>query len=200
LPTSPVTDGFLLILGIPNDTSNNGNGGTFFSSNPITSGNGTFASTDYFGGTWSTTSPTAGFAGLITTGGDAYVAANLTTDGGASESFTNWSQWDSSVNGITATNFGIYVFEIDASLDSKASVGVTFSSLPQGTFVIGYGEDSKHIYDTPFTESGLTTSGDGPGPFVGTAPAPPSVVLLAFGGLGLALIIACSRRRVLLSA
>jgi hypothetical protein len=185
------TAGFLLLLGIPNDTT-----GTFFSSNPVTSGNGTLGGTPVLGGSWN---KTTGFAGFMpTANADAYLVAGLDKIDG-SESFTNWSQWDSSVNGITATDFGIYVLKITGTLDGKTSVGVTFSSLPKGTFVIAYGEDLGGKTDgTAFTEAGLTTSGDTTPNLL--VPAPSSVILLGFGGLGFVLVLARSRRRVLVAA
>ncbi len=195
-------DGFLLLVGIPNDTTKGGNGGEFFSSNPITSSNGNLASSTYFGGTWSTSSPTTGFAGLFTSSGakDPYVLAGLPDPkGGSSENWSNWSTWDAHI-GVTANNFGIYVFEIDATLSGKQSEEITFNagSLPQGTFVIAYGQTSSgDSYFTPFTQAGITTSNSGGGgPGGGAVPAPPSVVLLGFGGFGLTFILARSRRRL----
>jgi hypothetical protein len=179
--------GFLLLLGIPNNNT------TFLGT--ITSGNGHLASTDYFGGTWNS----SGFAGNMTSGGKAYTQAGL-SGANASNNFANWSGWDLSVDGITATKFGIYVYEIDASLTAKSSVNISFSSLPQGTFIIAYGEQASsktNPFDTPFTEAGLTTNGGGGGGGGGgVVPAPPSVVLLGFGGFGLAFILVRSRRRL----
>lgn len=193
-PSSPTSPGFLVLLGIPNNDT------TFLGT--ITSGNGEVAGKDFFGGGWNTTT---GFAGLLSSSSDqqskdAYAVAGLPTTqfGADSESYVNWSGFDSKVNNINATNFGIYVYEIDANLDSKTSVGITFSSLPQGTFVIGFGEDDSQSYGTPFTTSGGTISpnGGGGGPGAGSTPAPPSVVLLGFGGLGLAFVLVRSRRRL----
>jgi hypothetical protein len=196
-PTSPMSPGLLVLLGIPNNDT------TFLGT--ITSKNGEIAGKDFFGGTWNTTT---GFAGLLSSSTDnqskdAYAIAGLPTVqfGAASESWVNWSGFDDSVNGFnstTLTNFGIYVYEIDATVKAKTSVGVTFSSLPQGTFVVAFGEDSSQAYGTPFTTSGGTTvtPNGGGGGGGGVVPAPPSVVLLGFGGFGLAFILVRSRRRL----
>lgn len=203
LMLSPSAPGFLLLVGIPNDTTNGGNGGEFFSSNPITSNNGNLATSNSLYNTtenWSITSPTTGFAGLFTSAvKDPYVLAGLPDPkGGSSENWPNWSGWDAHI-GVTANNFGIYVFEIDASLSGQGASEITFNAgaLPMGTFVIAYGQDSNgDTYFTPFTQAGITTSGGGGSPGGGSVPAPPSVVLLGFGGLGLAFVLAHSRRRL----
>ena len=135
-----------------------------------------------------------------TSGGEAYSTAGLSPPN-HSNNFTNWAGWDWSVDKINATSFGIYMYEIDASLSAKSSVGVTFSSLPQGTFVIAYGQNSsRNAYGTPFTEAGLTANSGGTSPLFGVAPAPPSVVLFGLGGLALVGFMARSRHRLLVAA
>jgi hypothetical protein len=91
------------------------------------------------------------------------------------------------------------VFNINSTLAEKQTTSILFSSaLPFGTFVLGYGvgNDGK-TYGSAFTNTGLTTDASGPvPPNVGVVPAPSSVVLLGFGGLGFALILVRSRRRM----
>src|SRR2546423_8502955 len=113
---------FLLILGIPNAGSN------FFGGvNPITSvtatnpvpggtvttGTGVLGGFNLYGGTWDTTT---GFAGSMGPGGEAYstiVGLDGPTDN--SNNFGNWAGVDQTINGVTATSFAIYVFEITAT-------------------------------------------------------------------------------------
>ncbi len=141
---------FLLIIGIANDTT----GGHFFgTTDPITSvtarnpytngtsspGSSQLGGTNLYGGTWNTTT---GFAGTMSSGGEAY--STLGAFQGPydkSNNFGNWSGADSSTNSITATNFGIYVFEIDAPLAAKGVVSVQFApgTLPEGSYAIAYG-------------------------------------------------------------
>ena len=214
LPSPVSQPGLLLLLGIPNDSTN----GSFFTSNPITSGNGSLSTHDLFGGTWNTTTH-PGYAGLMTkTGDEAYTMAGIGDKANNSNSFQNWQAADQNalVNGnplgVTANNFGLYVFEIDpATLNGTTqSVKISFASgsLPLGTFIIAYGQEAGTtdkkgkfhpgaIFDTPFTQAGLTT---GDQPFVSGVPAPPSAVLLGLGGLGLAFLLVRSRCRLAVAA
>ncbi len=178
----------LLIIGVPNDTTN------LFASVPIsavsfinggttTAGSAAFAT----GGTFGLKSPTAGgFFGSMTS---SYVYNFLTLTGptNASNSFTNWSGADSTILGITANNFGIYVFALSgAALGPNGFVNITFSSsLPIGTFAVGYGQGIQNEklkgYSTPFTEAGLVV------------PEPGTLALFGTGLLTLAGLI---RRRM----
>jgi hypothetical protein len=84
----------------------------------------------------------------------------FSVQGDASQSFTNWSEWDLAVNGITATKFGIYVYQLtNENLKGKDTIDVTFNSpLDNGTFAVAMSwAEKKHKYaTTPFTETGLT--------------------------------------------
>lgn len=98
--------------------------------------------------------------------------------GNNSNSFTNFALADaeSSINGITATSFGIYAFAINGSaLASKGLVNITFNTaLPTGTFVIAYGLNctsynkgtctSGTAFTNAFTQAGLTTKNKIPEP------------------------------------
>jgi len=146
----PVFDNpMLLILGIPNDSS--------FPLPAITLSTGTGTA--------------VGFATTLTAGEEVYGELGLGEATNNSNSFTNWAAADLAVNGITATSFGIYTYELNNSgLDGGLTLGVTFATaLPNGTFAIGWASFSELIehganegdtrfttYTTPFTESGLT--------------------------------------------
>ncbi len=177
-------------------------------------------SNSFSSGSWNLST---GYAGTMTasSGGYAYSNAGFTNaSGGESNSFDNWVYGpqgaktnplggDTGINGITPTGFDLYVFVITATLDPKGYVSVQFNTdstkgatIPLGTYAIAYAEDTANskIYDTPFTEAGLTTSnGTTPGGNVIT-PAPPSAIAFALGGLALLGFMAQSRRRILAAA
>jgi hypothetical protein len=96
-----------------------------------------------------------------------------------SESFTNFTLFADQ----GATNFDIWVFDLDTSLSHASPVTVNFLNGPGvGTyaFALGVGSDEK-LYVTPFTETGL----QGPPPQV---PEPSTLLLFGCGILGLCLI------------
>jgi hypothetical protein len=212
-----LTSPWLLILGVANDST----GGHFFDSlgafsvtsyNPYNNptgvaGSGTLGGANLFAGNWNATT---GFAGLMTASSrqDAYGTASLFQGNpNNSNSFGNWATGgpnggDLGVNNINATNFGIYVFEITAPLNANGNVAIQFASgkIPLGTYAIAYGlgpvnsspNGKTPVYDTPFTEAGLTT--DDFNHHVVT-PAPSSALLLGLGGLGLVGFVGLRRWR-----
>lgn len=119
--------------------------------------------------------------------GDVYSFLGL-SGGNNSNSFTNWSNAELAVNGISVEGFGMFVYELyNTGIEGGAQVDVTFlNDLEVGTFAVAYGWDAERgIYTTPFTESGLVT-----GPPV---PEPSTILLLGAGFLGLA---AFGRKRI----
>ena len=128
----------------------------------------------------------------MTSGEDVYSLLGLGGSGvDKSNSFTNWAGGDAAVMGITANNFSIYVFTVDLTgatggFGGNDLINVYISNMPNGTFVVGYGEASGKAYVNPFTEAGFIDT-----PPV-SAPEPASLLLL---GTGLLAAGALSRRR-----
>lgn len=177
-----------LIIGIPNDTTNLFatvpiNGVTFINGTVMTPGSPAFAT----GGTLGLKAAVSGgFFGSMTSS-DVYtflflpVGAQTIND---SESFVNWSGADLSRLGITASNFGIYVFALTSGVNigPNGFINITFSSpLPLGSYAVAFGENSSGTsFATPFTQAGQVV------------PEPATLTLFGSGMIGLALFV---RRR-----
>lgn len=187
----------LLIVAVPNNTTN------LFASNPITgvsyinpypggtttSGSSAFATA----GTFSLKAPVSGgFFGSMGAGQEVYSFLGLDQPADNSNSFTNFVAADGqasvgvTVNPITG-KYGIYVFALSGTgIDANGLANITFGagSIPVGSVVIAYGEipgaNNTQIFDTPFTESGMTDRTPTPEPasmlLIGTG-------LVAFGGM-----------------
>ena len=192
-----------LILAIPNNTTN------LFASNPIssvqfinsypggttTNGTSSFATAGKYN-LKSPAVPNTGFFGSMTSS-DIYTFLQVQQPADNSNNFGNLSGYDASINGITATSFGMYVFALSGgSLAANGLINVTFNSgsIPLGTFAVAYGMSCSEytngvcttgkVYDTPFTEAGLTTGNH-------KVPEPGTFVLL---GLALPMLAWMSRR------
>jgi len=182
-------DPWLLILGVPNTSNPH-----LFSNASITSVTSINA---YPGGTTTAGSATFGNGGVpiwgwngngyvgSMTSGDVYHQSFLSPMGSgidASNSFGNWHDADLAKNGINASSFGIYVFAVTAPLSGNGLTNFVFAddgTLPQGTFIVAYGNDGKHVYVNPFTEAGLDTHASV------VTPEPASLALLGSGLIGL---------------
>lgn len=192
---------FYLIIGVPNVTNLSFAAPSItVEAGPGVSGTptGTLGGANTFLGSWNTTT---GYAGQLNSGSTAYAVTGLTDAGSPSESFSNWSTWDSSSSvGINASTFAIYVYTISGvNLSQTQYVSVDFgSSLPVGTFAVAYGcevgsntsaacDPKGNLYSTPFTHAGIVVS----------TPEPGTLVLLAAGLAGL--VLAALRRRPLIN-
>ena len=184
----------LLILGIPNTStpfaSNPINGVTFINPYPggtPVAGTSAFATAGTFG---LKSGGAGGFFGSMGAGQEVYSFLTLSGSGiNMSNSFTNWAGADLTINGITASSFGIYVFALSgAALGPNGLVNITFNSgsLPKGTFVVAYGNISGTAYVVPFTEAGLTA---------GTTSVVPEPGSMALFGTGLLILGGAIRRR-----
>lgn len=170
--TVQAPDPVLLILGIPNDSATS----NALTANPVTSAsliaNGAFTAISSTFGTTAYGLNGNGFQGLMTSG-DVYGMLGLTANN--SNSFVNWSQWDLSVSGITASNFGIYVIGLDpASFGPHDFIQVNTGGVPLGTFAVAYADPPLQSYSTPFTEAGLNNS----------VPEPATIALFCIGLVG----------------
>jgi hypothetical protein len=201
-----LVDPTLLILAVPNDPMGSGHG------MQLTSGSVTgvqyYGSYIPFGQPGSPSTPTnanvmfqfgstadgvtkssSGFAGDLTSGNNVYDFLGIGQSVTNSDSFGNFTCTAGnpctnvpSVD-LTATNFGIYVFQLNTGLGVQDLINID-ATLPIGTYILGYGLDSNGNPDsTPFTEAGVTSDVT----ITQDAPEPSSLVLLsgALAGFGL---------------
>jgi len=134
---------------------------------------------------------------LTSSSADAYTLAGL-SGLNDSQNWTNWSgAYDAILNPLTASFFGIFVYNLNNTLldPQKLPVGFELSGdLPAGTYLFGAAQFAKYDkdgefdgskwYGTAFTESGMTD---------GTVPEPGTIVLLGAGLFALGIF---SRRRL----
>jgi PEP-CTERM motif len=146
-------NGFFLILAVPNNPAN------ALTANPITGAQLHIPATNA-----ASTPVTVGSLSPETlfTHGDLYSALFSLT--GSSIPFSQiqsaeYALFPSSFNPATnpVVNFSLYEIPLTANpaFASNDLVDITFTTLPIGTFVLGYGTPSLSVTDTPFAQAGV---------------------------------------------
>jgi hypothetical protein len=196
--SSSITNQFLLILLVPNDTTN------LFASNPLGTittypnypsttgqhaGTSAFASSGFGLGTGTATFVAGGFWGSFTPTAGAKLSDFLGPALSDSYNGTNFTGFDSSVS-VTATGFGVYAFTVTSGAVAKG--GLVDVTIPGGVAKGSIFDAIDDNGDTPaFTNAGGTTVGasvDVP------VPETSSLLLLSAALSGLAVVSGVRQR------
>lgn len=183
----------MLIIALPEGTTaptlTVGDASGITSVNGATEGqNVTAGGTNIYGGTWDTSTGAVAQAFDSTSTGSVYDFIGFTPSGNSSESYVNWN----GATGITSWNLFVYSLTFAPTMTQGDYVEFA-TSLPIGSFVVGYGCEA-------LSSSGLNCSGKGttestPFTFAGNVAVPePASVTLMLSGIGIAL--ARARRRL----
>jgi hypothetical protein len=190
----PMGSPLLLIVGIPNPTGSTtppSGINVLAGTSGLTGLSGQLGGTNAWGGSWNTS--TGAVAGGPFASGKVYGLIGL--NGSSSQDIVpNWDAADHAVLGLTVNNWDLFVYTITfPSTESLAkgkyiTIDFTGGTLPVGTFVIASGctpgnnplvkcPNGMTLGSTPFTTTGLVTTGQ--------TPEPASMLLMGSGLLGL---------------
>ena len=133
-----------------------------------------------YGGTWDTTTGAAGTFSSTSTG-SVYDYIGFTPSGNSSENYANWN----GATGITSWNLFVYAITFNP-LMSQGDYVEFATSLPVGSYVIGYGCEALSTVTKLCSGKGSTEST--PFTFAGNVAVPePASVMLMLTGIGIAL-------------